>query len=1235
MQSANSGREETPPNATESPTEPPPSTAKPARRRPRWGRRIIVLLVLLIVGLAALVALAPTLLSTNAGRDAILSVANDKLQGSLAVGDLSIAWFGQCVAQDVKASDPQGREVLAAKRVTFAGGVWDAVGAMQRLEQITIESPQAVLYLAEDGTVSLAQTFLPKQPAPAKKDDAPTSIPDGGITVRDGVVRVIRADGRTYEVPDIDADIQLGRAGSVKGNVQLTLADGGKVTADLNLADFLSNGRIDVDAASAHFRLQTDEKINVGPIGDFALSEPGTRGQVDLAIEATYQSGKLSADLRTDVEQLASSGALNRPVAPVSLSLRGKVEGDKDNLAGRMSVDGDVGHAEATFAYSLAERPETIPTALLEGEGIHLPDLKLSAKAGVDLPALAKALPGILQVQPGTEITGGRVEIADLSIQGGATPAVTASINVTELTAKTDGRDVRCDPIGVEVDALVEAGQGLLVRRAQVESGFAHIVARGTSSELKATIDGDLNALQQQIGQVFDLGEASFAGDLLAQIEVSRAQGDDLGFAMELSAQGLRYKTGNGELAMGLALVNNEGVVSFTNRERPRLELKKASVDLDGQVQAHAAGWYDFQAGTFQAEAGVEQADLAFLGRQASAVGVDALAGHSGRLSFSTQIGRSDAGAPIVSDGQLQGTDLRLDGNELTQTLSGKWSGVRFSSQERSLGVDSANLESAFAQLAAEGVTARFGDELTLDGRMRCEADLARCATLAARLTETDEPPPIAGRLTLNTVCKSGPTGFAATGDGNINDFTYQTGDTTINEQVRLAYDVTLNHRDERIAVRNLDIQSGLASTQLTGTIEQYSTSMALAIDGQYELAWKQATDLLHDLSPSTAETITLAGKSSGKISAKGPIRQANVKPAFRDLTVRTGLGWDSAEVYGVSLGKTALSPSLAKGTLTIPETALNVAGGKVRIGGSIDLRPDALACRIPGTLAVLENIKITPQLGRELLGRINPVFSKATRVSGIASLLVRDLNLPLGEAITSGGSGGGELQLKNTKLQPGGLMAQLVKLGGMGTGEMYTVRFSGLNFTLKDGRIHYKDFTMTFADNAFDLVYYGSVGFDDTVNLIVSVPVRPALLERLGVSGPTEEYARKLAGRRVELPIVGTRENPELDLSKVDVTKLLQDVLKEGLLEQGKKIDKKDLTDPSRLLEETGLLGDDKGKKESTGQTKGKGKGKGTSKDAGSGKKGAKGKDEKGGAGDLLDDLTRKSKKKKSKDKD
>jgi hypothetical protein len=159
----------------------------------------------------------------------------------------------------------------------------------------------------------------------------------------------------------------------------------------------------------------------------------------------------------------------------------------------------------------------------------------------------------------------------------------------------------------------------------------------------------------------------------------------------------------------------------------------------------------------------------------------------------------------------------------------------------------------------------------------------------------------------------------------------------------------------------------------------------------------------------------------------------------------------------------------------------------------------------------------------------------------GHASLRVKDIELPLGEMMKSSGAGTGNLEMIDVRMKPAGLLGQLIMLGGLAE-DLYAVEVSGLDFVIQDGRIRYKDFTLLFAQS-YDMKFYGSVGLDGTLDLVVSLPVRPALLQKLKVPGASEEMASALDGLRVDIPIAGTRANPRLDLAKVDIGALLKNI--------------------------------------------------------------------------------------------
>ena len=255
--------------------------------------------------------------------------------------------------------------------------------------------------------------------------------------------------------------------------------------------------------------------------------------------------------------------------------------------------------------------------------------------------------------------------------------------------------------------------------------------------------------------------------------------------------------------------------------------------------------------------------------------------------------------------------------------------------------------------------------------------------------------------------------------------------------------------------------------------------------------------------------------------------------------------GWDKAQLAGIDLGPARFQPVLAGGNLALPGTGISAAEGSINLGGQVDFRPDDMTLRMPGNTQLLQKITLTPALTKQLLGRINPIFHNLVAAEGIINLRLQDIVFPLGESAKHLANGRGRLDLAELRVMPAGLLRELLALGGVTqANEPIAVGVSGLNLDVREGRIYYKGLSLQFPKE-FELRFYGSVGLDDTLDLVVSVPIRPALLQRLGVRGPLEDYTAALAAARIDIPLVGTRQQPRLDFSRVDTKALVERAVK------------------------------------------------------------------------------------------
>ncbi|HOW18513.1 MAG TPA: hypothetical protein PLC79_05710, partial [Phycisphaerae bacterium] len=717
------------------------------------------------------------------------------------------------------------------------------------------------------------------------------------------------------------------------------------------------------------------------------------------------------------------------------------------------------------------------------------------------------------------------------------------------LTTTKGGGTTPWDPIALRLDAGLEEKTGLVLRKAEFGSGFANVTASGTASALHADLKTDLARLHRQVNEILEVALPDVSGRLSAAIDAKRATAERVTLACDVGADSLRYRTPNGDVDVAKAVLKQTGELVLADSKPVKYSGARFDVDLDGKAVGAGSGWFDMTANTFHAELDLKQADLAYVGSKAAALGIKELARYGGTGRVQLKADRASGNGPIVADGRAVVQNAAADGAPLTEKdVTLEWSGLRYAPASEEIAVAKADLASGPARATAKELRVQLGKAFSAAGSLNADADLPQCLAIAGRIAKWKEPPKIGGRLTASMSCTSSADSVGLIGDCRVDSLEIGAGKETVRQkQADLSCDAIVDRKQKVLRLRQVRLASGLLNAQISGTASDYSNACVLDLSGSYEGSWDTITPLIHELAPATKDTLSLTGKTASAFRITGPARQVDAVPEYRGVSSAVKISWTSAQAYGASLGAASLSPAMRDGTIDIPITAIPASGGQARLGGTIDLRTAEPTYRLPGDVVVLKDVRITPQLGRHILGRVNPIFAHLAAVEGRVSLSLKDVALPLGEEIKRRGAGQGHLDLADLKIRPGGFSALLLELGGLGGQDMQAVTVNGVDFIMKDGRVVYQNMQMTFP-NDFDLIFRGSVGFDDTMEMWVSVPVKPALLAKFGVRGPLQEYAESLAGTRIEIPIRGTRLQPQLDLSRVDIKPLVEKAMREAV---------------------------------------------------------------------------------------
>ena len=169
-----------------------------------------------------------------------------------------------------------------------------------------------------------------------------------------------------------------------------------------------------------------------------------------------------------------------------------------------------------------------------------------------------------------------------------------------------------------------------------------------------------------------------------------------------------------------------------------------------------------------------------------------------------------------------------------------------------------------------------------------------------------------------------------------------------------------------------------------------------------------------------------------------------------------------------------------------------------------------------PGT--VFNRTPITPQMCDDLLKYIAPVLAGVADTSGEFTIELERCHLPA--ANPAQGEGSGRLVIHAIDVGPGPLVRRLAPMLQL----QPSIRLadnSVVEFTMAGGRVHHQG--LVFGVGQLNVRTSGSVGLDESLDLIAEIPIPAGLLGETPLAGV-------LRDRTVKLPIRGTLDRPQID---------------------------------------------------------------------------------------------------------
>jgi translocation and assembly module TamB len=230
-----------------------------------------------------------------------------------------------------------------------------------------------------------------------------------------------------------------------------------------------------------------------------------------------------------------------------------------------------------------------------------------------------------------------------------------------------------------------------------------------------------------------------------------------------------------------------------------------------------------------------------------------------------------------------------------------------------------------------------------------------------------------------------------------------------------------------------------------------------------------------------------------------------------------------------MKLGAVNVAGRLDKGNLSVAPIETTLNGGVVHLEPAINRDPTGDGFTVVlGEESTINDAQINDEVSHRVLSFLIPFMANATRANGMLDVQLSHAEFPIGSTAGRKTLVEGEVEFKEVQFSPGPLMEDLfANLGPLGRNARPSVlRLNHpVMLSIHDGRVHQHGLALPLG-NVSEIAVDGSVGFDRSIDLKISLPITTAML---GGPNPLDgNFGGDLT--RFTLPITGTLSKPKID---------------------------------------------------------------------------------------------------------
>ncbi len=1140
------------------------STALAPRRRKRLRRRLVALVLLLFIAIAA----APTILSRTDLRNALLAQVMPPTW-HVECEQAHFGWLTNQSLGGITVTDTDGKQLLAVESLTLPKPLLSLAFNRNELGDIKLVRPTATVETRPDGSnwEDFIGALQAMQQEPATE---PISL---SIEVVEGAVRGTDvASGQQWSIEDANIMAAIGDSIEARGSAEL-LADQGQQRGKLSFRLQPQQGdenRLEVLAERLPLRVLQpwlDRFANGTQVAGLLSTDASISWHNDSQRGLTLTTiGRLEAS-QLEVEAAALDGDRLRGrslTAPWEISLAGD-----DLSVRRLQLDSDVAKLDVSGKLSLGELQSLSLADLLKGQ---LPKREAQLTGDVDLAKLAAMLPRKLQLRKGVRIDAGNLTFKASGQTAGDQFNWQAAATVANV-AGTDGqRQIRWQqPIEARVD-LREVATGAQLETMTVSAPFANASMRTQQDSITGDFEVDLGKLSQELSQFVDMQAWQLRGLGEGKFTLARQRDQQFSANADLQLTDLHVDNGDREvwtepkLEVSISAAGEQQEFTPTALTSGKLQLRGPRDQLEASLLQPVKLDQNERSYQLQIESN-GPLEMWASRLQPWLPGVpDTLQGDA-HVQAQVQLA-GGAIKVIQSAGSVVQLQLRTDALAIEEPrVEFSGSGI-FDLQSRVLKTPELQLlGSSFSFRARDvDVVLNAGGNPTTRGNVAFRADLERLATMAKLVGGPQSTWPrgtAVGQLKLASNADQLQADISTTVEQlQLVRTTAAAGavygqpevvwsEPSLQVSGVAKYATAADH----FQVEKLQVVGKTLQLSSSATIQRVSTEALLQANGLVEYAPEELAKLVASFA---GQEVQLQGDRQVRFQLAGPLRTTPNAPSSHwthSWDVTGEAGWSSAGVYGLPLGGGKLKGSLRDGQLQIEPLDVAVGEGRFTAQPLVRLTPDAqqLVLR-PGPLVT--NVSISPEVSEQMLKYVAPILAGATRTEGEFSVELAQAEVPFGDPEQSRVQG--KLTTHRLAVSPGPMMNQLIALVKQveslskrkqflqaavqpRTKSFLTMVEQEIEFQVVEGRVYHRN--LEFLVDDAPVRSYGSVGFDQTLALMIEIPIQDKWIE-------DEPALRGFAGQSLRLPIYGTFQKPRIDERAIaDLTRqLLQGAARQAL---------------------------------------------------------------------------------------